>query len=143
MKEPVRIGVVGGGLMGKELLALSRRWDALVDHPVRPDVVAVADPAPKVARWWQQAGVATVTDDYHHLLQDPGIDVLYVAVPHDLHEQIYLDAVVAGKDFVGRSRSASTSPRARALSPPSTARPASSGCRVSCRTFRERNVPAT
>ena len=30
---PVRIGVVGGGLMGRELLLLTRRWDALVDHP--------------------------------------------------------------------------------------------------------------
>ena len=47
MTEPVRIGVVGGGLMGRELLALTRRWTALVDHPSRPEVVALADPAPK------------------------------------------------------------------------------------------------
>jgi predicted dehydrogenase len=101
MTEPVRIGVVGGGLMGKELLALSRRWTALVDHPSRPEVVALADPAPAVQQWWTAAGVATVTDDYRRLLDDPGIDVLYLAVPHDLHERLYLDAVAAGKDFLG------------------------------------------
>ena len=101
MNEPVRIGVVGGGLMGKELLALTRRWDALVEHPVRPEVVALADPAPGVQQWWRQAGVATITDDYRRLFDDPAIDVLYLAVPHDLHERLYLDAVAAGKDFLG------------------------------------------
>lgn len=99
--EPVRVGVVGGGLMGKELLALTRRWDALVDHPSRPEVVALADPSSAVQQWWREAGVATVTDDYRALLDDPGIDVLYLAVPHDLHERLYLDAVSAGKDFLG------------------------------------------
>jgi len=101
VNEPVRVGVVGGGLMGKELLALTRRWDALVDHPVRPEVVALADPAPGVQQWWRQAGVATITDDYRRLLDDRAIDVLYLAVPHNLHELLYLDAVAAGKDFLG------------------------------------------
>jgi len=97
----VRIGVVGGGLMGKELLALTGRWDALVDHPVRPQVVALADPAPAVRQWWERAGVPTVCEDYRQLLDDPAIDVLYLAVPHDLHERVYLDTIDAGKDFLG------------------------------------------
>lgn len=97
----MRVGVVGGGLMGKELLALTRRWDALVDHPVRPEVVALADPAAGVRQWWEGVGVPSVTDDYRHLLDDPAVDVLYLAVPHDLHERLYLDTVAAGKDFLG------------------------------------------
>lgn len=101
MSRPVRIGVVGGGLMGKELLALTRRWDALLDHPVRPEVVALADPSAAVQEWWRAAGVPTVTDDHRRLLDDPDVDVLYLAVPHDLHERLYLDAVAAGKDFLG------------------------------------------
>jgi len=87
--------------MGKELLALTRRWDALVDHPVRPEVVGLADPAPAIAQWWHHAGVPTVTDDYRRLLDDPAIDVVYVAVPHNLHEQVCLDVIAAGKDLVG------------------------------------------
>jgi predicted dehydrogenase len=101
VSTPVRIGVVGGGLMGKELLALTRRWDALIDHPVRPEVVALADPAAAVQQWWRDAGVVTITDDYRRLLDDPDIDVVYLAVPHDLHERLYLDAVAAEKDFLG------------------------------------------
>ena len=101
MSTPVRIGVVGGGLMGRELLALTGRWDALLDHPARPEVVALADPAAAVQQWWREAGVATITDDYRRLLDDPGIDVVYLAVPHDLHERLYLDTVAAGKDFLG------------------------------------------
>jgi predicted dehydrogenase len=101
VSTPVRIGVVGGGLMGRELLALTRRWDALLDHPARPEVVALADPAAAVQQWWRQVGVATVTDDYRRVLDDPGIDVVYLAVPHDLHERLYLDTVAAGKDFLG------------------------------------------
>lgn len=101
MSTPVRIGVVGGGLMGRELLALTRRWDALLDHPTRPEVVALADPSDAVQQWWREAGVAAITDDYRRLLDDPGIDVVYLAVPHDLHERLYLDTVAAGKDFLG------------------------------------------
>jgi len=101
VSTPVRIGVIGGGLMGKELLALTRRWDALLDHPARPEVVALADPAAAVQQWWREAGVATITDDYRRLLDGPGIDVVYLAVPHDQHERLYLDTVAAGKDFLG------------------------------------------
>jgi predicted dehydrogenase len=101
MSEPVRIGVVGGGFMGKELLVLTRRWAALADHPVRPEVVALADPASSVQQWWQQAGVNTVTGDYRRLLDDKSIDLLYLAVPHDVHERLYLDALSARKDFLG------------------------------------------
>jgi predicted dehydrogenase len=35
------------------------------------------------------------------LLDDDSIDVLYLAVPHHLHERLYLDAIEAGKDFLG------------------------------------------
>jgi predicted dehydrogenase len=97
----VRIGIIGGGLMGRELMALVGRWPVLVDHPVRPIVTALADPSPSAQAWFESAGVSTVTDDYQRLLSDPDIDVLYIAVPHHLHEKIYLDAIGAGKDFLG------------------------------------------
>jgi predicted dehydrogenase len=97
----VRIGIIGGGLMEWELVALVGRWPVLAEHPVRPIIVALADPSPSARSWFEHAGVAKVTDDYRNLLSDPDIDVLYIAVPHHLHERIYLDAVAAGKDFLG------------------------------------------
>jgi predicted dehydrogenase len=39
------------------------------------------------------------TTDYHELLANPAIDVVYVAVPHHLHEKLYLDVLAAGKDL--------------------------------------------
>ena len=98
----VRIGIIGGGLMGRELAAVCGRWDLLVDHPARPRVVAVADPSPAAREWFARVDTVTVaTDDWRHLVEDDGIDVLYIAVPHQLHEEIYVAAAAAGRDFLG------------------------------------------
>lgn len=99
--QPVRIGVVGAGLMGRELAGVCGRWTALVDHPVQPTIVAVADPVPAARDWFRRvASVETFADSWQPLLEDPSIDVLYLAVPHHLHESLYLDAIAAGKDFL-------------------------------------------
>jgi predicted dehydrogenase len=98
----VRIGIVGGGLMGRELAAAIGRWAALEDHPVTPRLEAICDVSSGVRHWFERVGTLRVsTDDYRHLLDDPDLDVLYLAVPHHLHEQLYLDTVAAGKDFLG------------------------------------------
>lgn len=98
----VRIGIIGGGLMGRELVAVCGRWDLLIDHPVKPRVVAVADPSPAAREWFARVdSVDRLTDDWRELVEDDGIDVLYIAVPHQLHEEIYMAAVEAGRDFLG------------------------------------------
>ena len=71
------------------------RWPIIVSHRVRPIVVAVADPSPSARECFEDAGVVKVTNDYRNLLADQEIDVLYIAVPHHLHERIYLDAIDA------------------------------------------------
>lgn len=97
----VRIGVIGGGLMGRELGGVCGRWDLLVDHPCRPRLVAVADPSPAAREWFARLdSVRTLTDDWRALVDDDGIDVLYIAVPHQLHEEIYVAAAAAGRDFL-------------------------------------------
>ena len=98
----VRIGIIGGGLMGRELAAVCGRWDLLVDHPVRPRIVAVADPAPAAREWFSRIdSVSRLTDNWRDLVDEDGIDVLYIAVPHQLHEEIYTAAAAAGRDFLG------------------------------------------
>jgi predicted dehydrogenase len=100
--EPVRVGIVGAGLLGRELAAAIGRWSALQEHPVHPELVAVCDTSPEALRWFDRiASVTHKTTDYRHLLDDDSIDVLYLAVPHHLHERLYLDAVAARKDFLG------------------------------------------
>lgn len=100
-QQPVRIGVVGAGLMGRELAGVCGRWTALVDHPVLPTIVAVADPSPAARDWFRRvATVETFADSWEVLLGDDSIDVLYLAVPHHLHERLYLESIAAGKDFL-------------------------------------------
>ena len=97
----VRIGIIGGGLMGRELAAVCGRWMHLVDHPVQPVVTAVADPNPKAREWFSQVStVQTLTEDWRQLVESDDVNVLYIAVPHDLHAEIYIAAADAGKDFL-------------------------------------------
>jgi predicted dehydrogenase len=103
MSDPheVNVAIIGGGLMGREIAAALQRWPALIDHPARPRLTAVCDINPDALNWFRQIdSVRTLTTDSHELLADPTIDVVYVAVRHDLHERLYLDVVEAGKDLL-------------------------------------------
>lgn len=100
MKPVVRIGVIGGGLMGREVANALARWFVLDNFPVRAELAAVCDVQPKLLEWFKQVPtVRQLTTDYHELLRNPDVDVVYVAVPHQLHEQVYLDVLAAGKDM--------------------------------------------
>jgi len=99
--KTVSIGIIGGGLMGREMASAFARWCALIDMPVRPELVAVADLSDAARDWFDVIpSVRLKTPDYHELLADEGVDVVYVAVPHQLHEKIYLDVLAAGKDLL-------------------------------------------
>ncbi len=101
MSERVGIGIIGGGLMGKESASAFGRWLALQNAPVHPEIVAVADTNPAVLEWFKRIPAAhCLTTDYHELLAQPDVDIVYVAVPHHLHEQIYGDVLDAGKDLL-------------------------------------------
>ena len=99
----VRFGIVGGGLMGKELASAAARW-MHIDAPfARPEVIAICDVNP-VARKWFMDKVPTCgfeTGDYKELLAHKDVDAIYCAVPHDLHAQLYEDIIRAGKHLLG------------------------------------------
>ena len=100
-QKNVNVAIVGGGLMGREVAAAIQRWPALIDHPVRPRLTAVCDINPKALDWFDQIDTVTrKVTDYRVLLDDDTIDVLYIAVRHDLHEQLYIDAINAGKSVL-------------------------------------------
>lgn len=97
----VNVAIVGGGLMGREIAAAIQRWPALIDHPVRPRLTAVCDINPAALEWFRDIDtVTTLVTDYGELLTDDSIDVIYVAVRHDLHEQMYIDVINAGKSLL-------------------------------------------
>jgi predicted dehydrogenase len=95
-----RIGIIGGGLMGREVASALARWFVLQDFPVRAELTAVCDVVEKQREWFRQVPtVRLITANHHELLASPEVDIVYVAVPHPLHEAIYLDVLNAGKDL--------------------------------------------
>ncbi|MEO8351903.1 MAG: Gfo/Idh/MocA family oxidoreductase [Chthoniobacteraceae bacterium] len=97
--ESVKVGIIGGGLMGREVASALGRWCALADFPVRVELTAVCDLVEKTREWFRQIPtVKLLTADHHELLRSD-VDVVYVAVPHHLHEGLYLDVLRAGKDL--------------------------------------------
>jgi predicted dehydrogenase len=101
MSNTMRVGIIGGGLMGREAASAFGRWFALEPFPVRVELVAVCDLQPKLLEWFRGVpGVKLLTQDHRELLASPDVDVVYVAVPHNLHEKLYLDVLAAGKDLL-------------------------------------------
>jgi predicted dehydrogenase len=100
MSDKVRVGIIGGGLMGREVASALGRWFVLENFPVSAELTAVCDVAEKPREWFRQVPtVKLITADYHELLAAKEVDVVYVAVQHDRHESIYLDVLKAGKDL--------------------------------------------
>ena len=101
MSTTTRIGIIGGGLMGREVASALSRWFVLENFPVHAELTAVCDLAEKQREWFRRIpSVKLLTADYHELLASPDVDVVYVAVPHNMHETIYLDVLKAGKDLL-------------------------------------------
>ncbi|MSU50974.1 MAG: Gfo/Idh/MocA family oxidoreductase [Opitutus sp.] len=97
---PVRVGIIGGGLMGREAASALARWFTLLDFPVRAELTAVCELDRTRLDWFKQVPtVRLLSQDHRAFLADPDIDVVYAAVPHHLHENIYLDVLRAGKDL--------------------------------------------
>lgn len=97
----MRVGIIGGGLMGREAASAFGRWFVLQDFPVKVELTAVCDLQESLLDWFKQVPtVKLLTKDHHELLRSPDVDVVYVAVPHNLHESLYLDVLNAGKDLL-------------------------------------------
>ena len=98
----VRFGIVGGGLMGREFASAAARWIHLADIGVRPELVAVCDTSPQVLSWYERLRpVPRLVSDYRELLAADAVEAVYCAVPHRLHEEIYVAALEAGKHLLG------------------------------------------
>lgn len=103
MSNVMRVGIIGGGLMGREAASAFGRWFVLDRDkvPVRVELTAVCDLQPSLLEWFKGVpGVRLLTRDHRELLASADVDVVYVAVPHNLHESLYTDVLRAGKDLL-------------------------------------------
>ncbi|MEM7024568.1 MAG: Gfo/Idh/MocA family oxidoreductase [Pseudomonadota bacterium] len=98
MRE-IRIGLVGAGWMGKAHTVAYRNVPLVFGpEPAIPTLEVVAD----VNSEWAKAaaenlGFARWTSDWRSVVDDPRVDVVDITTPNDVHTEIALAALAAGK----------------------------------------------
>ncbi len=89
--------------MGREFASAVARWCHLPDMDVRPEITAVCDSNDKIMEWYTQnfSTVKLATKNYKELLANKNVEAVYIAVPHNLHQEFYCAAIQAGKHLLG------------------------------------------
>ncbi len=102
-KRIVNVGIIGCGLMGRELASAAGRWCHLPGLDFVPRITAVCDVNDAAAAWFSEnvPDVELVTNDYKELIGSDTVEAVYCAVPHNLHERLYTDIIGAGKHLLG------------------------------------------
>lgn len=102
-RKEIHIGIIGLGLMGREFASSIARWCHLLDNGLVPVLTGICDKNKESWDWYTQNFPELIikTDDYRTLLKSDQIDAIYCAVPHNLHEQIYIDIINSGKHLLG------------------------------------------
>ncbi len=103
--KTIRFGIIGCGLMGREFASTVTRWCHLTEMDLRPEIVAICNRSltPERIDWFTDnfPSITQVTNDYKELLANKDVTAVYVAVPHNFHEEIYCAALNSGKHVLG------------------------------------------
>jgi predicted dehydrogenase len=103
VKKRIKFGIIGCGLMGREFAVACARWPALFETTACPEIIAICDVNKNLFDWYTDnfSSITTTTTDYQELLLNDKIEAIYCAVPHNLHEKVYIDIIKAGKHLMG------------------------------------------
>jgi predicted dehydrogenase len=98
MRE-IRIGLIGAGWMGKAHTVAYRNVPLVFGpEPAIPTLEVIADVNPEWARAGaENLGFARWTADWRAVVDDPRVDVVDITTPNDVHAEIALAALAAGK----------------------------------------------
>lgn len=89
----IRIGIIGGGYMGKAHAAAFSAVGALFETNLKPHLEMVCATTEQSAQRYQTSyGFARATTDWRDLVSDPDIDAVVIASPQETHRQIALEA---------------------------------------------------
>lgn len=88
--------------MGKEFCSAISRWCHLLFDGEIPELKGICSRNPANWKWYTDnfPGIEIKTDNYKELLASDKIDAVYCAVPHNLHEQFYVDIINSGKHLL-------------------------------------------
>ncbi len=94
----IRIGIVGGGYMGKAHAVAFSAVGAVFNTALRPKLEMVCATSPDSAEKYRQAyGFARSTCDWQDLVNDPDVDAVIIASPQHTHRDIAKAAFALGK----------------------------------------------
>ena len=102
-RKKIRMGIIGLGLMGKEFASSIARWCHLLDSECIPVLTGICDKNIKAWEWFTDnfPEIIIKTENYKELIRSNKIDAIYCAVPHNLHEQLYIDIINSKKHLLG------------------------------------------
>ncbi len=102
-RKIIRFGIIGLGLMGREFASSLARWCHFLDEGLQPVLTAICDKNENVWNWYSDnfPSISLKTANYIELIASEEVDAVYCAVPHNLHEQLYIDIIKAKKHLLG------------------------------------------
>jgi predicted dehydrogenase len=89
--------------MGREFASSIARWCSLLSECSKPVITGICDKNKDTWKWYTDnfPEIRLHTDNYKELIKSDEIDAIYCAVPHNLHEQFYIDIINAKKHLLG------------------------------------------
>ncbi len=102
-RKTIRFGIIGLGLMGREFASSVSRWCSLLSEDPVPVIAGICSRSRESWKWYTGnfPDIRIKTENYRDLLDSDEIDAIYCAVPHNLHEQFYIDIINAKKHLLG------------------------------------------
>lgn len=88
MQAPIKVGLIGAGLIGKEHATYLGLAEGV-------ELAAIADPAPAAATLAAELGASHYTD-YIDMLDNAGVDAVLVALPNVMHADASIAAIERG-----------------------------------------------
>ncbi len=96
--ENIRIGLIGTGFMGKSHALAFGAVKAVMGDVPAPILQLLCDaPADKAQKMAAQFGFRHATDDWRALVRDPNVDIVSITTPNNLHFEMAMAAIAAGK----------------------------------------------
>jgi predicted dehydrogenase len=96
--DEIRIGIVGGGYMGKAHAVAYAAVGGLFDTPLRPVLEMVcASSDTSAERYRKSFGFNRATSDWQTLVNDKNVDAVIIASPQGTHREIAEAAFALGK----------------------------------------------
>ena len=89
----INVGIIGAGRIGQV------HAKSILSGVPQAHILAIADPymMPAVAEWAKASGIENVYTDYKKILEDERIDAVLICASTNLHAQLSLEAIAAGK----------------------------------------------